>query len=160
MNKQTTNIIHGPLYQDSFFSIARKEKKKHESVKGFIFFQMWVCGFFSKTKCVFISINLFFSLIYYFDFSFFIFHFSYIFFTFLFFSFGVSMTFESLGRKKEGKKKRWRKYERMEEKKGFFFFVLSVLISFLFPFWMVISFSFYLVRQAKESTGEQDQGFF
>jgi len=59
LNKQTTNIIHGPLFciKIVFFLIVRKEKKNHESVKGF-FFQMWVCGLFSKTKCAFLSINL------------------------------------------------------------------------------------------------------
>jgi len=58
--------------------------------------------------------------------------------------------------KKEEEKKIWEN----GGKEGIFF-VLSVLIFLsFFPFWMVISFSFYLVGQAKESTGEQDQGFF
>jgi len=83
MNKQTTNIIHGPLYQDSFFSIARKEKKKHESVKGFIFFSDVGVWIFFKNKMCFHFHQPFLFLDYYFDFSFF---FSLIF-SSLFFSF-------------------------------------------------------------------------
>jgi len=130
LNKQTTNIIHGPLFciKIVFFFNSEKRKEKPWVSEGFFFPDVGVWAFFKNEMC-FPFHQPFFSLIYYFDFSF-SFFFSLIFSSFFFF-WEYRWHLWILGKKKRKKK---RKYGRMEEKKGFFFCLVCPYISFLFSF--------------------------